>query len=132
MKKDGIQTRNRKLSAKCKKKRGGMADFFRGTGFDSRWAGMGMGMAGMGGMTPALASPMSGYYTGGMSGMSGMSSQFMASPGAMSSMYMGGMSSNLASPHSLAAAPHSAFSLGNTAVGAGNAAGPNSMVGATA
>ena len=29
MKKDGIQTRNRKLSAKSKKKRGGMADFFR-------------------------------------------------------------------------------------------------------
>ena len=29
MKKDGIQTRNRKLSAKSKKKRAGMADFFR-------------------------------------------------------------------------------------------------------
>merc|ERR1712117_482751 len=40
MKKDGIQTRNRKLSAKSKKKRAGMADFFR---MDSRW-GMGMGM----------------------------------------------------------------------------------------
>ena len=33
MKKDGIQTRNRKLSAKSKKKRAGMADFFR-TGKD--------------------------------------------------------------------------------------------------
>ena len=29
LKKDGIQTRNRKLSAKSKKKRAGMADFFR-------------------------------------------------------------------------------------------------------
>ena len=58
MKKDGIQTRNRKLSAKSKKKRSGMADFFR-TGLDGRW-GMGMGM-GMG-SGYSFASPMSGYY----------------------------------------------------------------------
>ena len=56
MKKDGIQTRNRKLSAKSKKKRAGMADFFR-TGLDGRW-GMGMGM----GRGYSFASPMSGYY----------------------------------------------------------------------
>ena len=56
MKKDGIQTRNRKLSAKSKKKRAGMADFFR-TGLDGRW-GMGMGM----GSGYSFASPMSGYY----------------------------------------------------------------------
>ena len=56
MKKDGIQTRNRKLSAKSKKKRAGMADFFR-TGLDGRW-GMGMGMGG----GYSFASPMSGYY----------------------------------------------------------------------
>ena len=58
MKKDGIQTRNRKLSAKSKKKRAGMADFFR-TGLDGRW-GMGMGM-GMG-SGYSFTSPMSGYY----------------------------------------------------------------------
>ena len=58
MKKDGIQTRNRKLSAKSKKKRAGMADFF-GRGLDGRWAmGMGMGM----GSGYSFASPMSGYY----------------------------------------------------------------------
>ena len=56
MKKDGIQTRNRKLSAKSKKKRAGMADFFR-SGLDGRW-GMGMGM----GSGYSFASPMSGYY----------------------------------------------------------------------
>ena len=43
MKKDGIQTRNRKLSAKSKKKRGSMVDFF--APFDSKsfsaYGGMG-------------------------------------------------------------------------------------------
>ena len=58
MKKDGIQTRNRKLSAKSKKKRAGMADFFR-SGLDGRYGwGMGMGM----GSGYSLTSPMSGYY----------------------------------------------------------------------
>lgn len=116
MKKDGIQTRNRKLSAKSKKKRAGMADFFR-TGLDGRW-GMGMGM-GMG-SGYSFASPMSGYYHQ-MSPMSGMTSQFMSPSSAMSSMYMGGMgsmqsnltsnlSSNLSS-HSITPS-HSAFALG--------------------
>jgi len=116
MKKDGIQTRNRKLSAKSKKKRAGMADFFR-TGLDGRW-GMGMGM-GMG-SGYSFASPMSGYYHQ-MSPMSGMTSQFMSPSSAMSSMYMGGMgsmqsnltsnfSSNLSS-HSLTPT-HSQLALG--------------------
>jgi len=98
MKKDGIQTRNRKLSAKSKKKRAGMADFFR-TGLDGRW-GMGMGM-GMG-SGYSFTSPMSGYYHQ----MSPMSSQFMSH----SSMYMGSMSSMAAAGMQQ---PHSAFSLGS-------------------
>ncbi|XP_023340853.1 transcription factor GATA-3 isoform X1 [Eurytemora carolleeae] len=137
MKKDGIQTRNRKLSAKSKKKRAGMADFFR-TGLDGRW-GMGMGY---------FSSPMSGYYHQ-MAPMSGMASQFM-SP---STMYMGGMTGmgmsgmsgmtgmsgmsgmsgmqsngglNLAS-HSLTHS-HSPFSLGNTGV---QSSIESSMIGAT-
>ena len=52
MKKDGIQTRNRKLSAKSKKKRGSVVDFF--SPFDAKsfsYGGMGglAGMAGSGG-----------------------------------------------------------------------------------
>ena len=132
MKKDGIQTRNRKLSAKSKKKRAGMADFFR-TGLDGRW-GMGMGM-GMG-SGYSFASPMSGYYHQ-MSPMSGMTSQFMSPSSAMSSMYMGGMgsmqsnltsnlSSNLSS-HSITPS-HSAFALGGNSTPT-NGLG-NSMVGA--
>ena len=49
MKKDGIQTRNRKLSAKSKKKRGSVVDFF--SPFESKsfsYGGMG-GLTGMGG-----------------------------------------------------------------------------------
>ena len=44
MKKDGIQTRNRKLSAKSKKKRGSMVDFF--APFDSKSFSAYGGMAG--------------------------------------------------------------------------------------
>ena len=49
MKKDGIQTRNRKLSAKSKKKRGSVVDFF--SPFEAKsfsYGGMG-GLTGMGG-----------------------------------------------------------------------------------
>jgi len=118
LKKDGIQTRNRKLSAKSKKKKSGMADFFR-SGLDGGYGGFpgGMGM-GMGSMSGHLSSPMSGYYPQ-MSGMSGMTSQFM-SPSSMSSMYMSSMS-----PHSLSSS-HGRFSLGSPSV-------PNSIIaGATA
>ena len=51
MKKDGIQTRNRKLSAKSKKKRGSVVDFF--SPFDAKsfsYGGMG-GMSALTGMT---------------------------------------------------------------------------------
>ena len=114
MKKDGIQTRNRKLSAKSKKKRAGMADFFR-LGHDGRW-GMGMGM-GMG-SGYSFASPMSGYYHQ----MSPMSSQFMSH--SSMSHYMGSMSSMAAGMQQ----PHSAFSLGTNSSAASNTAIGNTMV----
>ena len=63
LKKDNIQTRNRKLSTKSKKKRhSGIGGFFP-TGIDGRFGGYGsgMGMMGGGGMHH-LSSPMSGYY----------------------------------------------------------------------
>ena len=66
MKKDGIQTRNRKLAAKVKKRR--MQDFLQGPRF-----GYG-GMAGAGGGWP-LTNQMSQYYAGQM----GQMSQFMPS-----------------------------------------------------
>ncbi len=48
MKKDGIQTRNRKLSSKSKKKRGSVVDFF--SPFDSKsFYSMGGGPGGVGG-----------------------------------------------------------------------------------
>ena len=62
LKKDNIQTRNRKLSQKSKKKRhSGLGGFLPGV--DSRFGGYsgGMGMMGSGGMHH-LPSPMSGYY----------------------------------------------------------------------
>jgi len=81
MKKDGIQTRNRKLSAKGKKKRGSMVDFF--SPFDTKSFSAYGGMAGT---SSYLTNPMSQYY--GTSPMA--ASQFMsASPTSMavSSMY---------------------------------------------
>ena len=48
MKKDGIQTRNRKLSAKSKKKRGSVVDFF--SPFDAKSFSYG-GMSGMTALT---------------------------------------------------------------------------------
>ena len=62
LKKDNIQTRNRKLSQKSKKKRhSGFGGFLPGV--DSRFGGYsgGMGMMGGSGMHH-LPSPMSGYY----------------------------------------------------------------------
>jgi hypothetical protein len=60
MKKDGIQTRNRKLSAKSKKKRGSVVDFF--SPFDAKSFSYG-GMGGMGAL-----SGMPGSNGGGSSG----------------------------------------------------------------
>ena len=113
LKKDGIQTRNRKLSAKSKKRKSGMCDFFR-TGLDGRYGGFPGGM-GMSGMSHSLSTPMSGYYPQ-MSPMSGMTSQFMSPSSAMSSMYMSSMSgASSLSQHALSS-PHGAFSLGSSTV----------------
>merc|ERR1719211_620087 len=82
LKKDNIQTRNRKLSQKSKKKRhSGFGGFLPGV--DSRFGGYsgGMGMMGGSGMHH-LPSPMSGYYP---ELHASMTSQFMSS----SSMFGG-------------------------------------------
>ena len=124
LKKDSIQTRNRKLSAKSKKKKSGMADFFR-SGLDARYGGF-PGSMGMGAMSPGFSSPMSGYYSQ-MSPMSGMSSQYMGGiPSSMQSMYMASMSGAANNGLSLSPHSHGAFSLGSPNM-------PNSIVaGATA
>jgi len=69
MKKDGIQTRNRKLSAKSKKKRGSVVDFF--SPFDAKsfsYGGMSAlsAMGGGAGSSGYLGSSMSQYYSSGM------------------------------------------------------------------
>ena len=62
LKKENIQTRNRKLSTKSKKKRSGIGGFFP-PGIDGRSYGFGAGMAGMGGMSAhPLTNPMGSYY----------------------------------------------------------------------
>jgi len=98
LKKEGIQTRNRKLSTKSKKKKSNMAEFFQ-TGFDGRYN---FSSGGMGG-------PMSGYYHQ-MSPMSGMMSQYMHA--GMGGMYMGSMPTgnqgimpHLQSTHGMFSAP---------------------------
>lgn len=83
MKKDGIQTRNRKLAAKAKKRR--MHDFFKplhDPRFSAAYGGMGSGLAGC-----YPTNPMSQYYA---AGQMGQMSQFM--PSSMAHM-SGGMSS---------------------------------------
>lgn len=86
MKKDGIQTRNRKLSAKSKKKRGTMQEFlapFEARSFSAAaYAGMGAAAAATG-YFPA----MSQYY-----GMGGMGSGFAsaAAGAAAAGMYSSG------------------------------------------
>ena len=75
MKKDGIQTRNRKLAAKAKKKR--MHDFFKP--LDPRFSAY-TGMHGTAGSY--LTNPMSQYYAGQMGQMSSFMSNTM--PAAMS------------------------------------------------
>ena len=78
MKKDGIQTRNRKLSAKSKKKRGTVMDFFTSP-FDTKPFGFGSHMGPMGGHL----TPMSSYYGAQMSSM-GLGTNF-----GMGGMYAG-------------------------------------------
>jgi len=74
MKKDGIQTRNRKLAARAKKKR--INDFFKP--FDHRFGSYAGGMGGAGGY---LSNPMTQYYG------AQMGHQFMSSAmGSMGSM----------------------------------------------
>jgi hypothetical protein len=120
MKKDGIQTRNRKLSAKSKKKRGSVVDFF--SPFDAKsfsYGGMSalsaMGGGGSSGSTGYLGSSMTQYYGSGMAAQvrhsvtfiftkgnhstesysQSMASQFMSSSGMMYS------TGNSTSPSSL-------------------------------
>lgn len=84
MKKDGIQTRNRKLSAKSKKKRGSMVDFF--APFDTKSFSAYGGMSGHHAASSYLTNPMSQYYGTQASAMA--ASSFMsASPTSMASMY---------------------------------------------
>lgn len=70
MKKDGIQTRNRKLAAKAKKKR--MHDFFKPS-LDPRFSAYTAGMHGSAGSYL----PMSQYYAGQMGQMSSFMSNSM-------------------------------------------------------
>ena len=74
MKKDGIQTRNRKLAAKAKKKR--MHDFFKP--LDPRFSTY----TGMHGTAGSYLNPMSQYYAGQMGQMSSFMSNSI--PSAMS------------------------------------------------
>lgn len=67
MKKDGIQTRNRKLSAKSKKKRGSVIDFF--SPFDPSGSSKHFSAAYGSASANYLASPMSQYYGSQFSGM---------------------------------------------------------------
>jgi len=89
MKKDGIQTRNRKLSAKSKKKRGSVMEGW--FAFDKPFGSLSSHMGSMG--THPLSSPMSSYYSAGMgAAMPGLSPNF-GMPVSMSSMYSAGSSS---------------------------------------
>ena len=66
MKKDGIQTRNRKLATKAKRRKSFMHDFFRSS-FDSRFMYSNMGPSYL--AAAAASNPMSQYYAGQMSAM---------------------------------------------------------------
>ena len=97
MKKDGIQTRNRKLAAKAKKKR--MHDFFKP--LDPRFSAY----TGMHGTSSYLTNPMSQYY-----GQMGQMSSFMSNSMPMS---MGSPMSHLTG---LASLPATADPLQQAAV----------------
>ncbi|XP_023329822.1 GATA-binding factor 1-A [Eurytemora carolleeae] len=89
LKKENIQTRNRKLSTKSKKKRQGLGGFFPG-GLDSRYGGFPPGV-GMGGMSSHVGMP--GYYPE----LHSMTSQFMTP----TSMFGGGGVSGMNPPLNL-------------------------------
>ena len=142
MKKDGIQTRNRKLAARAKKKR--INDFFKP--FDPRFGSYTAGMGGAGGY---LTNPMSQYY-GAQMGHQFMSPATMASMGGMGSMAglsdhhsgsvdpLGLSSSGLLPTTSMASSSggqhHGGYGLssGSVHVGSSNSGLPSSMVGASA
>eukprot|EP00095_Tigriopus_kingsejongensis_P000705 maker-scaffold58_size443543-snap-gene-3.21 protein:Tk00705 transcript:maker-scaffold58_size443543-snap-gene-3.21-mRNA-1 annotation:"endothelial transcription factor gata-" len=75
MKKDGIQTRNRKLSAKSKKKRGTVEDFFKPNQFSAY------------GSSSYFANPMSQYYS---MGQMSAAAQFSSPMAAAAGMYGSG------------------------------------------
>ena len=125
MKKDGIQTRNRKLSAKSKKKRGSVMDFF--SPFDTKpFATFG---SHMGAMSSHLTNPMSSYYGAGMSSMSSLSSQF-----GMSAASMYGSSMPVTTAPAMSMSPMGGFSsmpmtaaAAGLAVAAGGGGGGNAL-----
>lgn len=130
MKKDGIQTRNRKLSAKSKKKRGSMVDFF--APFDTKSFSAYGGMPGHHAASSYLTNPMSQYY-GTSSAMQAATSFMSASPTSMASMYS---SANhmLQHTHQGSVSPASAQSfLGASSAGMGQSGSNNlspSIIGA--
>lgn len=83
MKKDGIQTRNRKLSAKSKKKRGTVVDFFSPFGCDASKPFSAYSAAGMHAASSYLTNPMSQYYAAGAAMHEQMTSQFAAAASGM-------------------------------------------------
>ena len=113
MKKDGIQTRNRKLATKAKKRRAGMHDFFKP--FDSRFSAMYSSM----GSSGYLANPMTQYY-----GQMGQMAPFNAmSMGPMSAAAAAALS--VTSPAAAAAAAqqqpsNAAMSMSGVAASAGS------------
>ena len=81
LKKDGIQTRNRKLAAKAKKRRHGMmSDFLRPLDSNPFSAAYQQAMGGSGYLgAAAAANSMSQYYASNFGHASSMTSQFAAS-----------------------------------------------------
>jgi hypothetical protein len=104
MKKDGIQTRNRKLSAKSKKKRGSVVDFF--SPFDTKPFSAYSGMA-----SSYLSSPMSQYYAAGAAMHGQMTSQFAGMYAPSSLAAAGTLLPPTAGPTSSFAGSSSSFGL---------------------
>lgn len=105
MKKDGIQTRNRKLAAKAKKRRHGlMHDFLRPLDSNPFSAAYQHAMGSSAGYLGQVTGSMSQYYGSNFGPMSQMGSQFM--PSASSVGY------HPAHPHHSGAGNGSPFSFG--------------------
>ncbi len=109
MKKDGIQTRNRKLATRAKKRRAGMHDFFKP--FDSRFTAMYSSM----GTSGYLANPMSQYY-------GQMSMPFMSTASSSITPQMAALTS------SMAAAAVSAAGGGGGGTGGDGSGSPSSSM----